>query len=211
MPDDETPSVVPLAEFQALQRKYARRDKTASTVQAQVEQQGAALARMETLLESLTQVVAHDSPAAQERVTALVTANSSRRSLDQTTAQLTARVNAAIDNADMEWTDPKFAKAHEIFREIEQTGNLARAPEMEAAVLAAIKGEDSSTSLEDRIAAAVAAALHANKQDSVRTDTGGSTVRSGAVTRSQLATANPAQGLANLKSQIDQVWSQMTK
>ena len=197
------------SEYKKLQRKYDRRNTTARKAEERVEGLEAGMSRLESLVEGLTALVAQTDDDLRPAAADLVNQNASRRSADDTSAQLTARLNQSLEDADADWEDERFDDARRVLDEINASGDLARASEVEQLIRQVIDPQD-ETSLEERIEEAVSRAIHGERRVTNRVDTGQTTVRTGGtVTRSDLANLDPRQGLDNLRAKVNQALDQI--
>jgi hypothetical protein len=197
------------SEYKKLQRKYDRRNTTARKAEERVEGLEAGMSRLETLVEGLTALVAQTDDDLRQPAAELVNSNASRRSADDTSAQLTARLNQSIEDADEDWEDEKFDDARRVLDEINASGDLSRASEVERLIGQAIDPK-SETSLEERIEEAVSRAVHGERRVANRVDTGETTVRTGGqVTRSDLANLDPREGLDAMRARVNQALDQI--
>ena len=197
------------SEYKKLQRKYERRNTTARKAEERVEGLEAGMSRLESLVEGLTALVAQTDDDLRPAAADLVNQNHSRRSADDTSAQLTARLNQSLEDADADWEDERFDDARRVLDEINASGDLARASEVEQLIKQVIDPQD-ETSLEERIEEAVSRAIHGERRVTNRVDTGQTTVRTGGtVTRSDLANLDPRQGLDNLRAKVNQALDQI--
>ena len=197
------------SEYKKLQRKYDRRNTTARKAEERVEGLEAGMSRLESLVEGLTALVAQTDDDLRPAAADLVNQNASRRSADDTSAQLTARLNQSLEDADADWEDERFDNARRVLDEINASGDLARASEVEQLIRQVIDPQD-ETSLEERIEEAVSRAIHGERRVTNRVDTGQTTVRTGGtVTRSDLANLDPRQGLDNLRAKVNQALDQI--
>ena len=200
---------VSASEYKKLQRKYERRNTTAKKAEERVEGLESGMSRLESLVEGLTALVVATDDSLRDAGRELVDNNASRRSADETSAQLTARMNQSLEEADEEWGDEKFDAARRVLDEINASGDLARASEVESLINQAINPQD-ETSLEERIEEAVSRAIHGERRVANRVDTGQTTVRTGGtVTRSDLANLDPRQGLDALRAKVNQALDQI--
>ena len=201
--------MISASEYKKLQRKYDRRNTTARKAEERVEGLEASMSRLESLVEGLTALVAQTDDDLRPAAADLVNQNASRRSADDTSAQLTARLNQSLEDADADWEDERFDDARRVLDEINASGDLARASEVEQLIRQVIDPKD-ETSLEERIEEAVSRAIHGERQVTNRVDTGQTTVRTGGtVTRSDLANLDPRQGLDNLRAKVNQALDQI--
>ena len=197
------------SEYKKLQRKYDRRNTTARKAEERVEGLEAGMSRLESLVEGLTALVAQTDDDLRPAAADLVNQNASRRSADDTSAQLTARLNQSLEDADADWEDERFDNARRVLDEINASGDLARASEVEQLIRQVIDPQD-ETSLEERIEEAVSRAIHGERRVTNRVDTGQTTVRTGGtVTRSDLANLDPRQGLDALRAKVNQALDQI--
>jgi len=201
--------MISASEYKKLQRKYDRRNTTARKAEERVEGLEASMSRLESLVEGLTALVAQTDDDLRPAAADLVNQNASRRSADDTSAQLTARLNQSLEDADADWEDERFDDARRVLDEINASGDLARASEVEQLIRQVIDPKD-ETSLEERIEEAVSRAIHGERQVTNRVDTGQTTVRTGGtVTRGDLANLDPRQGLDNLRAKVNQALDQI--
>jgi hypothetical protein len=197
------------SEYKKLQRKYERRNNTARKSEERVEGLESGMARLESLVEGLTALVVATDDDLRVAGKELVDTNASRRSADETSAQLTARLNQSLEEADESWEDEKFDDARRVLDEINANGDLTRASEVENLISRAINPQ-SETSLEERIEEAVSRAIHGERRVASRVDTGETTVRTGGtVTRGDLANLDPRQGLDALRAKVNQALDQI--
>ncbi len=200
---------VSASDYKKLQRKYDRRNNTAKKAEERVEGLESSMSRLESLVEGLTALVVASDDSLRDAGRELVDNNASRRSADETSAQLTARLNQSLEDADEEWADEKFDTARRVLDEINASGDLARASEVESLINQAINPQD-ETSLEERIEEAVSRAIHGERRVANRVDTGQTTVRTGGtVTRSDLANLDPREGLDTLRAKVNQALDQI--
>jgi chromosome segregation ATPase len=201
--------MISASEYKKLQRKYDRRNTTARKAEERVEGLEASMSRLESLVEGLTALVAQTDDDLRPAAADLVNQNHSRRSADDTSAQLTARLNQSLEDADADWEDERFDDARRVLDEINASGDLARASEVEQLIRQVIDPQD-ETSLEERIEEAVSRAIHGERRVTNRVDTGQTTVRTGGtVTRGDLANLDPRQGLDNLRAKVNQALDQI--
>ena len=201
--------MISASEYKKLQRKYDRRNTTARKAEERVEGLEASMSRLESLVEGLTALVAQTDDDLRPAAADLVNQNASRRSADDTSAQLTARLNQSLEDADADWEDERFDDARRVLDEINASGDLARASEVEQLIRQVIDPQD-ETSLEERIEEAVSRAIHGERRVTNRVDTGQTTVRTGGtVTRGDLANLDPRQGLDNLRAKVNQALDQI--
>ena len=123
---------VSASDYKKLQRKYDRRNNTAKKAEERVEGLESSMSRLESLVEGLTALVVASDDSLRDAGRELVDNNASRRSADETSAQLTARLNQSLEDADEEWADEKFDAARRVLDEINASGDLARASEVES-------------------------------------------------------------------------------
>lgn len=200
--------MISLEEHKKLQRKYDRRDRTAKEAEARIVNLESGLSRVESLMERLTSFIAGDDTALKAHADGMINENTSKRTADQTAAEFQSWLNRILDDHDEEWDDPKFDEARRIVEDINSSGDVSRTRDVERLmtdILSPNQGDE-----QERIDAAVAAALATRRTDSKRVDTGGTTARSGSVSRNDLKW-NPSEGIGDLKSRIDQALDQITK
>ena len=125
---------VSASDYKTLQRKYDRRNNTAKKAEERVEGLESSMSRHESLVEGLTALVVASDDSLRDAGRELVDNNASRRSADETSAQLTARLNQSLEDADEEWADEKFDAARRVLDEINASGDLARASEVESII-----------------------------------------------------------------------------
>lgn len=216
--DNTEPETISMEEYKKLQRRYDRRHKSATQAEQRVETLEASVHRVETMLEGLTRVVASGDSEVQKVVDEMIQRNKNQRSLDMTAAQLTASINARLDDADEDWDDPKFTEARALLDRVNASGDATNAPEVLRLVDDAINPRDTRT-LSDQIAEAVAQALGQARGDAsadtlarARVDNGSSSVRSGRISRADLRNivVDPTRGIADLKSAFNAALDQIT-
>ena len=211
MPASSENESVSKSEYQALQRKFDRRDRTAKALEQRLHEVEAGSSRVEALLENLTSFLAGDDAQLKTAASRMLGENASKRTLDKSAAELQSRLNQVLDGADEDWEDPKFAPARKILEEINRSGDMSRSVEVERLMRDAITPPD-NRSEQERIDAAVTAAIAAERKGTRRVDTGeSSNVRDGGnVSRSDLGRWKPSDGIDSLKSRLDQAMKQIS-
>lgn len=212
MPDDDKSSddsveTISMSEYKKLQRKYDRRNSSARHSEEQVETLAASVARIESVLLGLTGLVATDEDL-KPIATTLVEQNSQRQTADTSSAQLKARLTQIIDDADEDWGDEKFDEASKVLDEINESGDLSRASEVERLIREAVTVKESRT-VEEQITAAVEQILQGKHVEASRVDTGKSTARTGNVTRQELSQLDPRGGIAAMRAKTNAALDQL--
>jgi cell fate (sporulation/competence/biofilm development) regulator YlbF (YheA/YmcA/DUF963 family) len=197
-------------EYKKLQRKYDRRDKTAKESESRIVQLEAAVGRVESFMEQLTSFIAGDDNDLKSHADSMISENKSKRTSDKTAAEFQSRLNQMLDDSDEDWDDPKFNEARRIVNEINASGDMSRVAEAERVMEQVLRPADTQSS-QEKIDAAVAAALAAERNSGKRVDTGGSTARQGNVSRNDLSNWNPSEGIGNLKERLSQAMKQISE
>lgn len=206
----EGDQTVSMAEYQKLQRTLDRRNKAVKDLERQVASQQSAVGRVEGVLESFMSLMSQGDETLEPNVKELLERNSERRKADTTSAELTARLNEMVELSDYEWEDDKFAEARRVLDEINSTGDLKRAGEVEDLIRKATGPAQDERPLEQIVEEAVARALGGNRsRESARVDGGTSTSRVDMVTRGDLATMDPREGIAAMRRKVNQALNQM--
>ena len=196
MPEDVV-ETIEMSKFKDLQRKNDRLQKSTKQITEQFEGMRASQERTEAVLEGLVQLMGQDETlkAAADQ---LLSGNSTRRAADDTSGKLTARLQSTLDSADADWDEERFNDARKVYNEINESGDLSRAFELESLLSKAIEPLDES--FNDRVAEEVERVLHGQSIDTKRVDTGSSTVRSSPMSRQDLSRMNPHEGRDALKA-----------
>ncbi len=185
----EVEKTVSEKEYQKLQRTITRRDKQLKESREDTGALSASVRRLEGLMENVLNVLPGGDEGIKNVTDKILTDNNSRRTLDESSAQLTARLTQTIDAADDDWDDPKFDSARRVLDEINSTGDLSKGYEVERLIKEAINGEEGD--LQTRIDEAVEAGILRDRQEYNRVDTNQSNVPNGSkYTRQQVAEAD---------------------
>lgn len=173
----EVEKTVSEKEYQKLQRTVTRRDKQLKETREDAGTLSASVRRLEALVENVLNVLPGGDEGIKTVTDKILTDNNSRRTLDESSAQLTARLTQTIDAADDDWDDPKFDSARRVLDEINSSGDLSKGYEVERLIKEALDGDEND--IDARIAAAEEAAVLRDRQEYNRVDTSQSQVASG--------------------------------
>ena len=201
---DAQVETISMDEHKKLQRKFDRRNKTATKAEQAVEALQSDVSRLEALFESFMQVVVGDDDKAKLTVEQLLSSNKERRSKDMTSAELTARLGRILDENDVDWDDDRFEPARKILDEINSTGDLSRAAELERLVQKAV--EPPEEDFNARVEAEVAKRIQSN----ARVDTGQSVNTGGSRVRRSDLQYNPSEGIEGLRKRLEQAQTQLS-
>lgn len=207
MADDDTTGqdadTIPMAEHKNLQRKFDRLSKKLAKTTERAETSESGQDRLESLMVGIAEALTDGDDTSTARVKELVAQNTTQKSADATAAQLTARLDQAVDDAGEDWEDGKFDAARAVLAEIQTSGDLTRGHEVERLIRDATSTEDES--VEDKIKAAVLA----DRQSTGRVDTNESSATSGKVRFGDITSMNPkAEGIGSMREKMKKALDQ---
>ena len=208
MPEDagSENETVPMAEYKKLQRKYDRRDKAASGSDKRVEAMESSIIRLENLVEGYVNL----DTAGRPEISDLLQGNAQRRKDDMTSADLGARLNHLVEDADEYWEDSKFDAPRALLDVLNSTGDMSKAQEIERLVEKIVDTQD-SRSVQEQVDEAVALALQSATKASGRVDTGESSATTGPITRGELGTIDPRDGISAMCEKLARAHDQISK
>ena len=206
---------VSMTDYKSLQRKFDRASKKAAKAEERAESLESGQTRSADFMQELAAILTEGDAEATAKVATLINTTETRQTADTSAAQLTARLNQTLDDAGEDWDDAKFDSARTVLDEINKSGDMARGYEAERLIRDAIKGDGDSNegTTEEKVQAAVDAAVLKDRQDHGRVDTQDSaaTTAGGQVTPQDLSSMNPkTQGTKAMREINEKALSQLT-
>ncbi len=206
---------VSMADYKSLQRKLDKASKKAAQAEERAESLESGQSRGEDFMKEFASILTEGDEAATAKVAALINTIETRQTADTSAAQLTVRLNQILDEAGEDVNDAKFDSARTVLDEINKSGDMARGYEAERLIRDAIKGDGDSNegTTEEKVQAAVDAAVLKDRQEHGRVDTKDSaaTTAGGQVTPQDLSSMNPkVQGTKAMRELNEKALSQLT-
>jgi predicted transcriptional regulator len=210
MPEEpvESTETIPIARYKQLQRQYDKRNATARKAEERVDGLEAGQARQEALLKGIINMFGSTEQDLSPEARRLLSANDAQHETDITATNLTGKFNQMIEHADEDWENEKFNAARRVLDEINTSGNLARAPEVERLIQEAL-GTLDSRPVAEQVQEAVAKALHNERNENSRVDTRSTSVAGGPISRSTLQNGD-LRNMDSFKANLNKALEQLT-
>jgi hypothetical protein len=207
--DGDADKTVPLSEHKSLQRKLARSQTSVKQLEERIETLGSGQGRTETLAEGILQILGSSADDETKRAAdVLLQGNAGRRTADTTAAQDTARLNALVEDGDVDWDDERYNSARDVYSEIAKSGDMARIPELERIIREVAHPTDAS--LQEQIDEGVRKALDEMKLGGARVDLKATSAKTGTkLSPADLGEMHPSEGIEGMRAKVNQALDQI--